>query len=355
MFSRNASRSASTVPSARSATAIVVHLLARVVERLQVLGPVLGPGDRSPEPDRAERDQEVLGIELAAAAEAAADVELDEPDSLLLPAEQLAEDPAVGVDDLGRPPDGQPAVLVVDLGAQPPRLERHRAVALAAKPLLDDKIGRGERGVDVSALGRPFRRDVRARCAGAAAVPPGSRRERRIEHRFERLVPDVDQLERVLGTCSPSRRRRPPRARRRTERCPPRAPAAAGAPSPVAGTCALGSAASRAAARRRSGLRHAVDARGRARRRSSGSARGRAGCAGFAARSAPRRLRSSTNTLRPVSSRRSSLRRERTAHGDAPGTSSRRRRGSFVFAHRDQGVTASTVTERPGACGARRP
>jgi hypothetical protein len=53
-----------------------VGLLARVVGADQVLAPVLDPFDRAPEPQRRDADQHVLRIELAADAEAAADMRL---------------------------------------------------------------------------------------------------------------------------------------------------------------------------------------------------------------------------------------------------------------------------------------
>ena len=54
--------------------------LARVVHRDQVLAPVLEPADRASDMPGGKRDQEVLGIELAAGAEAAADIVLDQVD-----------------------------------------------------------------------------------------------------------------------------------------------------------------------------------------------------------------------------------------------------------------------------------
>ena len=58
---------------------LAIHL-ARVVHRDQVLAPVLDPAHRAADMPRGERDQEILGIELAARAEAAADIVLDQID-----------------------------------------------------------------------------------------------------------------------------------------------------------------------------------------------------------------------------------------------------------------------------------
>ena len=60
-------------PPTRSAMA----LLARMIGGHQMLAPVLDPFDRPPEPQRGEADQHILGIKLAANAEAAADMPLD--------------------------------------------------------------------------------------------------------------------------------------------------------------------------------------------------------------------------------------------------------------------------------------
>ena len=54
--------------------------LARVVHRRQMLAPVLEPADRAADMPRSERDQEVLGIELAAGAKAAPGIILDQVD-----------------------------------------------------------------------------------------------------------------------------------------------------------------------------------------------------------------------------------------------------------------------------------
>ena len=60
----------------------LVDLIARMVGREKVLAPVLDPLDRAPEAQRREARQDILGVELAANAEAAADVALVEMDAL---------------------------------------------------------------------------------------------------------------------------------------------------------------------------------------------------------------------------------------------------------------------------------
>src|SRR5439155_23509371 len=54
--------------------------LARMVHRNQVLAPILEPADRAADKPRPEREQTVLGIELASGAKAAANIVLDQVD-----------------------------------------------------------------------------------------------------------------------------------------------------------------------------------------------------------------------------------------------------------------------------------
>ena len=76
--------------------------LARMVHRHQILAPVLDPFHRPLDVARRERDQEILGIELAARAEAAADVVLDHVDLLFRQADLRRQDAAVEERHLGR-------------------------------------------------------------------------------------------------------------------------------------------------------------------------------------------------------------------------------------------------------------
>ena len=175
----------------------VVDLLARVVERAEVLLAVLGPAHRLARAQRAERDEEVLGVELAATAEAAAHVELDQAHAVLGQAEQRGEDAAVGVHDLGRAPHGHPAAVGA-LGHEPARLHRHGAVTLAVQALLDDEVGLGEGGVDVPEAHVDLAREVGPRL-GVQHRALGVERRGGVEQGVERLVRDRDQLERVLG------------------------------------------------------------------------------------------------------------------------------------------------------------
>ena len=84
---------------------------------------------------RRERDQEILGIELAAHAEAAADIELDHVDGGLGDAQHGRQRAAVEEQDLGRAEHREPAFRRVPFGDQAARLQRQSGQAVAAKAL----------------------------------------------------------------------------------------------------------------------------------------------------------------------------------------------------------------------------
>ena len=109
----------------------VVHLAARVVRRDEMLRAILDPLHRAAETERGERDEHVLGIELAADAEAAADVDLHEPHVVEGEPEQLCEHPAVEVLHLRRAVDRHASAH--RLGEEPAGLERRTRLPLAAR------------------------------------------------------------------------------------------------------------------------------------------------------------------------------------------------------------------------------
>src|SRR5262249_10322091 len=78
-----------------------VALLAGMVGGDQVLAPGLDPFPRRAEPQRREADQHVLGIELAADAEAAADMALEQMHARRRAAEHAGDAVAVPVRHLG--------------------------------------------------------------------------------------------------------------------------------------------------------------------------------------------------------------------------------------------------------------
>ncbi len=75
--------------------------LPRVVHGHQVFAPILDPLHRPPDVTRRERDEKILGVELAARPEAAADVILHHRDGVFRQAHQLGENPPVEERHLG--------------------------------------------------------------------------------------------------------------------------------------------------------------------------------------------------------------------------------------------------------------
>ena len=170
------------------------HDVARVVVGEERLGAVAGPFHRPAEAARRPHHRDLLGIEIGARAESAADVGADHVHVLLrhLEADRermpdavhalAARDQRVLV--LGR-------VVVADRRA---RLHEAAGGALVADGLLDHQMGAGERGLDRGAVAEcVVEREVVGR------LRPDRRRTRRerLEHvgdRGQRLVLDLDRF-----------------------------------------------------------------------------------------------------------------------------------------------------------------
>jgi len=163
-----------------------------------VLLAILRPRDPAIEPERAERNQEVLRIELTARTEATADVKFDQAHPFLRKAEQACQDPPVDVRNLRRAEHSEDACEIIDLGDEPPSLERHGRVATALDSLLDDERCILERPIDVAPLDREAPGPVRVR-AFVDELSFRLDRSLRPEHNGERLVLDLDEVGGVLG------------------------------------------------------------------------------------------------------------------------------------------------------------
>ena len=172
--------------------------IAGVVGGDQVLAAVLDPFHRAVEPARRERDQEVLRIEFAAHAEAAADVGLDHGDGGLVEAHLLRQDAAVVERHLGDAGDRHVAFGRVPFGEQAARLHGHRGEALHLEALAAG-VGRvPERCVGVAFDGRQ-RDDLDCgRWPRTARLLPVAGRGAVCDRR-QRLDVERDQFERVLG------------------------------------------------------------------------------------------------------------------------------------------------------------
>ena len=172
----------------------VVHLAARVVRRDEMLSAILDPLHRAAETERGERDEHVLGIELAADAEAAADVDLHEPHVVESEPEQLCEHPAVEVLHLRRAVDRHAAAH--RLGEEPARLERRARLPLQLEAAAHDDVRRREGRVHVAEAERDRVDDVRAERL-VDERPAGARGDG-VAGRVEDVEVELDELGRVL-------------------------------------------------------------------------------------------------------------------------------------------------------------
>ena len=175
----------------------LVILLPRMVGRHQMLMTVLDPLHRTAQAHRRPRHHEVLGIELAAYAEAAAHLELDEVDQVLGMAEQVGENPAVEVRHLRHAPEREHARPGVVAGGEAARLHRHAGVTLDGEPLSDAPLGGRERARRVTGARHQTFDDV---ATGRRMKNRHARiaRTARVGDDRQRLPVDLDQLERVL-------------------------------------------------------------------------------------------------------------------------------------------------------------
>ena len=106
-----------------------VDLVARVVGGDEVLAAVLDPLHRPAEPERAERHEHILGVDLAADAEAAADMALVEVELFERQVEERREALPVDVRDLRRAVNLEDAGVGIEAGDGAARLQRRRRCA----------------------------------------------------------------------------------------------------------------------------------------------------------------------------------------------------------------------------------
>ena len=182
----------------------LVVLLSRVVRRHQVLAPVLDPLHGAPQSHGRPRHDEVLGIEFAAHAEAAADLELDEVDQMLGMAEQVGQDAPVEVRDLGDAPEREHPRSRIVGGREPARLHRHAGVTLDREALGETALGGGKPALRVAGARLQPLDDV---SAGGGVEHRHARigRAARVGDDGQKLPVDLDQLQRVLGEIAAGR------------------------------------------------------------------------------------------------------------------------------------------------------
>ena len=171
--------------------------LARVVGRQQVLAPVFDPFHGKPEPHRGEGDQEVLGIELAANAEAPAHVVLLEVALVLGHLQEGGDGLAVQVRQLGGAVDPELAPAAVEVG--------HGAAGLhgvAGEAVHPELLAAGIFGFREGLVGVADGDVVDAGQVGAGVLVDQHlvlERFAHVHHFGKHLVVDVDDVQRVLG------------------------------------------------------------------------------------------------------------------------------------------------------------
>jgi hypothetical protein len=124
--------------------------LARMVHRRQMLTPVLEPADRAAHMPRGERNQEVLGIELATSAKAAANIVLDQIHLGRRQAQHRRHGIAIEERHLCRAEHRHPALYRIPFGKHAARLHRQRRMALDREPLALDVVGIAKRRVGIA-------------------------------------------------------------------------------------------------------------------------------------------------------------------------------------------------------------
>ena len=129
-----------------------VHLVARVVEREQVLAPVLDPLHGPAEPGRGDADQHVFRVELAPHAEAAADMALEELQIVAPEAEHRGDGVAVVMRHLGGAVELDPPALAVVEPERAAGLDRHPAVPADGELDFENVVRIRERGIQVAVI-----------------------------------------------------------------------------------------------------------------------------------------------------------------------------------------------------------
>ncbi len=176
----------------------IVQLVARMRRGHEMLAPLLDPAHRPAEAAREERDQEILGVGVALAAEPAADIERDDAHALLGEAEGRGDLAAHPMHDLGRgPARHRPGARIVgadDAAA----FQRHRGIAMVVEAALQAVRRGGEHRLGVALADRE-----RADQVGVEALVDerraGAQRRFRVDDRRQLVEIEGHQFGGVLG------------------------------------------------------------------------------------------------------------------------------------------------------------
>ena len=163
-----------------------------------MLAAVLDPFDRAAEQAGGERHHDLLGIDQIFCAEAATDIRRDDPQLLVVEAEQLHQRHADLMRALGRGPHRGPPLPRIVAGKHATAFHRMGAAAVLEQRQREP-VGSGrERTLAVAVGNRVFRQDV-ARHPPVHRRRVGCNRGAHVRHRRQRLELDLDALRRVLG------------------------------------------------------------------------------------------------------------------------------------------------------------
>ena len=136
--------------------------LARVIDRREMLEAVLDPAHGPLQPQRQPGDQEILGIELAPRAEAAADVGLGEAQDALGHLQHGGEHAAIGMRHLGGAEDLEQAAGLVIACQQAAGLQRHGGMALDGECIAHRRSGIVQRFIHLAEIETPMGREIAA-------------------------------------------------------------------------------------------------------------------------------------------------------------------------------------------------
>ncbi len=164
----------------------------------KVLHAIAGPFDRAPEMPRGGADENLLGVERALAAEAAADVGCHHAQPVARQVERLGQRIAHDAGNLRRGVEREGVAARLVFGEARARLDRDRGLAAHPEAGFDPHRRRLHHGVDVAALELAGDQHVGARLL-VQERRPRERGLRRIDDGRQRLEIDGDELERVLG------------------------------------------------------------------------------------------------------------------------------------------------------------
>src|SRR5258707_9885117 len=115
-----------------------------------MLAAILDPFDRTADMARRERDEKILGIELAAHAEAAADIDLDHVDGMLGQSQHGREHATVEEQHLTGTENDKLRLRRIPFGDETAGLQRNRGQAVTAEALAAGVLGLGESRVGVA-------------------------------------------------------------------------------------------------------------------------------------------------------------------------------------------------------------